>query len=138
MDANSQITAYDYDSQGNLTKVTDAKVPAGITRFFYNEMDHISQAVDPLNAAEIFNYDLKGNLRTHVDRKNQIFTFSFDAADRLTQKEFPAAPSTPGNTIVTFGYDNNQNGNLLDDNDNLAKVIIKNIRGVFKSQSKYF
>ena len=123
MDANSQITAYDYDSQGNLTKVTDAKVPAGITRFFYNEMDHISQAVDPLNAAEIFNYDLKGNLRTHVDRKNQIFTFSFDAADRLTQKEFPAAPSTPGNTIVTFGYDNNQNGNLLDDNDNLAKVI---------------
>lgn len=122
-DADNQTTAYDYDAHGNLIMVTDAKTPAGITQFAYDEFDRLSQTTDPLGHLETFTYNKVGNLTTHVDRKAQTFSFSYDDVSRLTKKEFPSLPGTLGNTLVTFSYDANNNGNLTDDNDNLAKVV---------------
>jgi len=123
LDAENGLTQYTYDANGNLKQVIDAKTPAGIWQFAYDEVDRLNKATDPFGAFETFAYDKDSKLKTLVDRKNQTFTLTYDAVFRLTQKEFPGPPSTPGNTIVTFGYDANNNNNLLDDNDNLASVI---------------
>ncbi len=123
LDAETGLTQYTYDKNGNLTKVVDAKPTPAITQFAYDEVDRLSKATDPVGKFETFAYDKDSKLKTLVDRKTQTFTLTYDAVFRLTQKEFPQAPGTSGNTLVTFSYDANQNGSLLDDNDNLAKVI---------------
>ena len=56
----------------------------------------------------------------------QMFTFTYDAVNRQVAVEFPDAPGAPANTVVMAGYDNNHNGDLTDDLDDLASVTNPN------------
>ncbi|MBI5756804.1 MAG: RHS repeat-associated core domain-containing protein [Nitrospirae bacterium] len=62
-------------------------------------MDRLASRTDPLLRMEIYQYDLRGNLKTFTDRKGQITTFTYDPVNRRTQSSFADGSSS------TYTYD---------------------------------
>lgn len=113
-------TSFGYDEAGNLVRVTDAKTPAGVWTMSYDARERLVEVADPVGAREIRSYDVDGRLSVFTDRKGQQFSFTYDVASRLVAREFPFVRGSSQNTVVSYGYDNNANGNLADDLDHLA------------------
>ncbi len=98
-DAANNGTTYSYDSESNLTSITDAKLNQ--TAFHYTPNRWVDRVDFPaVGMHEYFTYDLNGNLRTKTDRKNQTITYTYDQLNRLTQKTYP------DNSTVIYTYDN--------------------------------
>lgn len=119
-DAIGGFTSFGYDEAGNLVRVTDAKTPAGVWTMSYDARERLVEVVDPVGAREFRSYDVDGRLSVFTDRKGQQFSFTYDVASRLVAREFPFVRGSSQNTVVSYGYDNNGNGNLADDLDHLA------------------
>ena len=89
---------YDYDQDGNLTKVTD---PTGITGFDYDKLNRNWRKTLPSNEQLRYDYDHNGNLTSYSDSGGTV-TYTYDQVNLLKTLLEPGA-STP----VAFDYDNN-------------------------------
>ncbi|MFA5088126.1 MAG: FG-GAP-like repeat-containing protein [Candidatus Omnitrophota bacterium] len=77
-------TRYEYDSRGNLTKVTDAK--NNVTLITYDELGRKRSMNDPDMGFWQYEYDLNGNLTAQIDAKGQRVNFVYDELNRLKNK----------------------------------------------------
>lgn len=92
------VTRTEYDADGNVTVVRDAKTPSGITRFAYDSVGRVLTKTDPLSHSDSYSYTPNGDPLAHVDRKGQTTIFSYDNARRLLRREFS------GGGFTQYGY----------------------------------
>lgn len=130
----NSVTKYEYDTGGNLTKITPP-APIGATTFTYNSgqdlaLSRISSVAHP-TWSEAFTYDtrdrvltvtygtsntitntydLDGNLTQVADSVNGTRTMTYDSLNRLKTQ------TGPGTTSFTYGYDLASNLTSLQDN----------------------
>ncbi len=91
------VTTYAYDSENNLTSITDALGRA--TSFTYDSYGRVTKATFPSTLEETYTYDAMGNLLSKTDRKGQVINYFYDALNRLSSKSYPDS------TSVTYTYD---------------------------------
>ena len=116
-------TTFEYDTNGNLSRLTDAlgaatqrtydavsrltnlTDPRGLqTQFRYDGINRITEIADSRQGITRFTYDQNGNLLTVADSKNQTTTFTYDNMDRLKTRKDGVNPQE------VYSYD--ANGNL--------------------------
>ena len=116
--AAGQTTAYEYDSNGNITKVTDGNLNASVqgydalnrlvadyaplehsADYAYDDLDNLRQVTDPTGLVTTYLYDGFGNLRQRTSPDTGLSDYTYDEANnRLTH--------TDGEGIVTsYNYD---------------------------------
>ncbi len=101
----SQTTAYEYDGNKNLTKITDAQ--GNIRDFAYDGLGRRLSATDLHAGADAtygiwsYNYDASGNLASSTDPKGQTTVFTYDDLNRPLAEDFAGSPSIE----VAYTYD---------------------------------
>jgi RHS repeat-associated protein len=122
VNALGQRWEYTYDTEGNLTQVTD---PIGTTKatydgwgqletftdantrtsqFFYDAHGNLERTIDPLNGESRSTYDITGRELSYTDANNNTVKFAYNGNDQIT------AIIDPKGAVSTFAYDLN---NLL-------------------------
>jgi RHS repeat-associated protein len=114
------VARYEYDAVGNLSKVIDAKLPAGRqTLYEYDDANRLRMTTAPLNRIWTYGYDPNGNLETVVDANGNFTTgdpndgktiYGYDELNRL--RSITYSDATPD---VTFAYDANDNRKQMAD-----------------------
>lgn len=92
---------YSYDVKGSQTSVTD---PLGnITNYDYNADGYLTRVTNSLGNSSSYTYDNRGNKLTETDENGNTNTYSYDLLDRMVAVTDPL-----GNTIK-YAYDANGN-----------------------------
>lgn len=107
------VTCYQYDDNGNLTQVTDAR--GNMTIFEYDSENRLIKTTDPLGNFETFIHDNNGNLLSTTDRNVQTIDFQYDVVNQLVQKTLLAGKLEE--TITMFAYDSVGNLTSVTDPD---------------------
>jgi RHS repeat-associated protein len=113
-DAAGNVTQYAYDTENNLTGITNANNHT--TTFAYDALSRVTQTTFPSSLVETYGYDAVGNLTSKTDRKQQTIsyydangntltdaagrTYTWDFESRLISVTLPG-----GGSAVTFKYD---------------------------------
>lgn len=112
--AQGQITRYEYDANGNRTKVTDplnqvtvssydplnrliqiTDPGLGLTRYGYDGQDRLTQVTDPRNLATTYTVDGLGNRQSLLSPDTGSTTSTYDAAgNELTRSDAKGQVST--------------------------------------------
>mgnify|MGYP006273470841 CR=1 FL=1 len=99
-------TQYEYDANGNLTRVTD---PDGYKRAMeYDANGYLTRTYIPGSDPVIettYTYDQRGNVLSKTDPNGNTTTYTYDSMDRLLSITYADGSS------VSFAYD--ANGNLV-------------------------
>ena len=113
----------EYDTAGNLIKVTDAK--GRVTRMNFDSMGRRTMVIDPRNTepspicgtigVTCFTYDEEGNLKTLMDTNGNITVWEYDNEDRTIKRTDPLL------NFETFQYDGQ--GNLIIFTDRKGQVV---------------
>jgi len=90
-------TNYEYDTQGNLIGITDAK--NNNTQIQYDSLGRKIWMSDPDMGIWTYEYDDVGNLVKQTDAKNYELNFTYDELNRLTSKTGTEGPN------VIYEYD---------------------------------
>ncbi len=100
--------SYEYDEQGNQTKMTDAN--GQVYTYTYDENGSMLTATDPLGQVSTYTYttDFK-KIDSYKDPKGNLYTISYDANGNMTQL------ITPGNNIYAATY--NAAGDIITSTD---------------------
>jgi RHS repeat-associated protein len=69
---------YKYDAEGSLIEMSDSN--NGVSRFVYDPVERLREALQPEKKAERFTYDSTGNLLRRGEKE-----FRYDAPDRLAE-----------------------------------------------------
>ena len=96
----TQPTYYTYDVLNNLTTVGQG---VQARNFAYNSLSRLVSAQNPESGTFQYSYDANGNLTQKTDARNITTTFSYDALDRVTLRNY--SDSTPD---VSYTYDDAQ------------------------------
>ncbi len=105
-DALGNITNLAYSGSGcsgcgtgvdKLTAVTDAK--SHITAYEYNTGGELTRETDPLSKTTTYTYDANGNLHTLTRPDSKTVTYTYDGNNRLTGKTYSDS------STATFQYD---------------------------------
>ncbi|WP_089725806.1 RHS repeat-associated core domain-containing protein [Candidatus Thiosymbion oneisti] len=108
-----QTTHLDYDSNGNLTTVTD---PLGqTTSRAYDALDRIAQLTDAATGITHYAYDRVGNLTGVTDPRGLITGYGYDNLDRQDRLDSP-------DTGIT-GTEYDANGNLTKRTDSRGITV---------------
>ncbi|MCW8923896.1 MAG: RHS domain-containing protein [Gammaproteobacteria bacterium] len=99
-------TQMGYDSQDNLTSVTDPI--DGTTTYVYDDLGNLLEQTSPDTGTTTFTHDAAGNVITSLDAKAQLISYSYDALNRLLSTD---APGTDDD--FSYSYDNCSNGSGL-------------------------
>lgn len=98
-------TGYQYDTLGNLIRVTDAR--GNITEMDYDWLSRKTDMTDPDMGTWSYEYDDNGNLVSQTDAKNQTVNMTYDYLNRITGKMYPAGS---GMTDIAYSYDSGTYG----------------------------
>jgi len=90
-------TTYEYNTLGNLLKVTDAA--SNQTIMTYDTLSRKTSINDPGMGYWTYQYDANGNLASQTDAIGQTITFIYDVINRVTLKDYQAG------TDVYYIYD---------------------------------
>ena len=103
---------YSYTSDGKMASMTDAN--GNLATMTYDGFDRIYQWNFPLptskgqvnaNDYEAYQYDQNGN-RTYLRKRDgTVLTYSYDALNRMIQKNAPASATGAASYSVFYGYD---------------------------------
>ena len=93
------VTTYNYNGQGRLTQVTDARGLS--TTYTVNGFGEVTQEVSPDRGTTTQSFDSGGNLLTRTDARGNAGTRSYDALNRLTAVSY----GTNDSSNVTYSYD---------------------------------
>lgn len=99
-DVKVQDLSYQYDSVGNITKISDEAMPSGTQRFVYDEFNRLISATGNQYGTKTYQYDQIGNI-TEKDGKTYFYAEGGAGVHAVTRL---------GDGTV-FTYD--QNGNML-------------------------
>jgi RHS repeat-associated protein len=111
--ANS-ATSYQYDNNGNLTKLTDPR--NAVTQNAFDGLNRLKQTTDALDAVTATAYNLQDNVTSVTDAKLHATTYTVNAFGFVTQVV------SPDNGTTTYAYD--LAGNVLSRKD--ARKIVTN------------
>ena len=90
------ITFYGYDTEGNLASVTD---PRGlVTSYAYNGFGQVTQRISPDTGTTGYVYDSAGRLATETRADSSTTTYIWDKLGRMTSR-------ASGGVTETFTYD---------------------------------
>ena len=94
-------TSYAYDTQGNLTQVTDNA--GNLTTLSYDLLGRKTAMTDPDMGSWQYQYDANGNLTGQKDGRNQWVYLSYDDLNRLSTKR--QDNPTTGALLADYTYD---------------------------------
>ncbi|MFS1524425.1 hypothetical protein ACL7TT_09965 [Microbulbifer sp. 2304DJ12-6] len=112
--ASNQITHYDYDSNDNLTQITDAR--ANPTGQAFDALNRLITQTDPDNFQVGYTYDSQDRIKTVTDQRGLSTTYNYDAFGNLTSRVSPDTGTT--------SYDYDIAGNRIQMTD--ARGIVTN------------
>ena len=119
VDSPYQPTNYSYDILGNLTQV----VQGVQTRTFqYDSLSRLKQAANPESGAISYIYDNNGNLTSKTDARGVVTAYSYDALNRVTNRNYSAPPGLANYQAapnVVYTYDD---PNIANAKGRLTKV----------------
>ena len=98
-------TLYEYNGNGNLTKITDAL--SNIRNFTYDGLGRRLTAQDLHSSSDAsfgtwtYSYDDSGNLTQTIDPKNQTVNYTFDDTNRPSTEDYTGQAGTE----VSYAYD---------------------------------
>jgi RHS repeat-associated protein len=98
-DTGGGTTNYTYNAAGDLKAVTDDAI--NVTTINYNTLGQKVNMTDPDMGTWYYSYDLNGNLYQQTDALSQTITFTYDALNRVTFKDYSTLDPD-----VTYSYDN--------------------------------
>ncbi len=100
--------SYEYDNQGNQTKLTDAN--GQVYKFTYDERGNMLSTTNPLGEIRTYTYSTDFNkVTSYKDPIGSLYTLQYDSHGNLT------ALITPGNNSYTATY--NSNGDITSSSD---------------------
>ena len=97
------LTQYGYDVHDNLTNITDPN--NGNTTFVYDDLGNLLSQTSPDTGTTTFMHDAAGNVLTRTDAKGQVFSYQYDALNRLTRLDAPGSVDD-----IVYAYDTCSNG----------------------------
>ncbi|EKO3796775.1 RHS repeat protein [Vibrio metschnikovii] len=99
IDPANRATAMQYNDNALVTRVTD---PRGRRTYYsYNGYGDVLSVQSPDTGTAHYTYDKAGNLIGKTDANGQVFTYHYDALNRLSSITVDGQP----NASVTFSYD---------------------------------
>ncbi|MFB7931650.1 DUF6531 domain-containing protein [Streptomyces sp. NPDC056039] len=105
-----RATSYDYDANGNQTKVTDAA--DGVTAYVYDKFNRVTSVTTPDGSVETTTYHANGNVASATDAAGGRTTYGYDKAGRLVSVSPPngnAAGADRVKYMTTYAYDKADN-----------------------------
>ncbi len=137
VDSLANSTAYQYDTAGNLTQVTDAE--SRTKRFIHDELNRVVKSIDATNSdpaptcamagVTCFDYDAAVNLIALTDANDNVTSFDYDERERLISRTDPLlntdTVSYDGDGNVRFTTD--RKGQTIEFRYDLASRLIKKI-----------
>ena len=108
----TQITAYGYDSEGNLTTVTDPLTH--VTTNAYDALNRLISITNPISGVTSFGLNSKDQLTSVTDPRSNATAYTVNALDDVTQQ---VSPDT-GTTAKTY----DAAGNVLTSTDAKSQV----------------
>jgi RHS repeat-associated protein len=100
---------YAYDTDGNLTHITDTSPGAAITDYqvSYDGLDRITQVAELASGATLhnttFGYDATGNL-TSRGHDQAVSSYAYDPRNMLVKETDAQSASDPAPQVSTFAY----------------------------------
>lgn len=123
IDGNGQETVYRYDALNRPYEMTDRAL--GVTQFGYDALDQLRSVTDPINnmttydidglgdeyatispdtGTTTYSHDDAGNVIGMTDAKAQVFSYSYDALNRLSHVDAPGTAHDVSNTYDTCSF----------------------------------
>lgn len=112
--AANQTTNYQYDNNGNLTRLTDPR--NAVTQTAFDALNRVAQVTDALNGVTKTAYDLRDNVTSATDPRLHATTYTVNGFGFVTQAVSPDSGTT------SFTYD--LAGNVTSRTD--ARKIVTN------------
>jgi RHS repeat-associated protein len=129
-DALGRVTSFDYDSLGNITRVTrlDGTSSAVTSTFSYGgPFGQLSSMTDPLGNASTYTYDQYGNLTAAADALGHSSTFTYNSDGQIS-----TVSDAVGNE-VQFGYLGGDLSAIIDPVGNVSTRFIDAVGRVVSS-----
>ena len=120
-DSQSNVTSYEHDYYGNLTKQTDpdpdgsGSLTRPVTTFNYDSVNRLTSKTDPLYGSTLFTYDLASNLTSLKDPVNNTTNFAYDGLNRQ---------------VLNTNSLSKSKSNVFDVAGNLTRTIERNGRAI--------
>jgi len=92
-----RITEYAYDPYGNKTqekRLGDANTQEAISTYEYDIRGNATRITDPETNPTAYTYDVMGNALTKLDARGKTWTKTYDVAGRLTSDRNPLLQTT--------------------------------------------
>ncbi len=133
-------TLYEYDDNGNVTKMTTGAVngAGGVsTTYEYDSQNRLVKTTDPMGYTETYTYDNNGNVASMTDKNGTVTTNTYNAVNSLltsvagnetisyTYKPYSGRQSAVTNSGGTISYTYNTKGQLTGETstaENAAKT----------------
>lgn len=94
-------TRYEYDTEGNVTKITDAR--GAVRTFQYDWQGRVVAGTDPDSGNGTWSYDLAGRLTSTVDGQGRKVSYTYDDLGRKTSQW--AGDAGTGVKLAEWTYD---------------------------------
>jgi RHS repeat-associated protein len=94
--ATNQTTLYEYDNNGNLTKLTDPR--NAVIQTAFDGLNRVEQTTDALNGVTDLAYDMRDYVASVTDAKNHVTTYTVNGFGFVTQVVSPDS----GTTVYTY------------------------------------
>lgn len=127
--ANMYSTTYTYDTNDNLTGITDAS--NNHTTFVYDTLGRKTSQTDPDMGTWHYAYDGVGNLTSQTDNRNITTAKTYDELNRVTKIDYP----TDTDTLYTYDG-NNKIGTLTSVTDAAGTVTYSYDNRLRKTQEQ--
>lgn len=95
--ANGQLVTYTYDTNDNLTSVTDGEDRS--TLYSYDALNRVRSTTNALNQTTTFAYDAAGRVKSVTDPKSNTTSYTVDGFGQMWRQVSPDTGTT------TFAYD---------------------------------
>lgn len=89
-------TSYEYDNNGNLTKLTDPR--NAVIQTAFDGLNRVEQTTDALNGVTDLAYDMRDYVASVTDAKNHVTTYTVNGFGFVTQVVSPDS----GTTVYTY------------------------------------
>lgn len=97
-----RVTVYAYDSYGNRTsakRLGDARTQESVYQYAYDDSGNLKTRTSPEGSVTQYTYDVMGNVVSITDPRGKVWTYTYDANGQLLTE------ANPLHTIGTYEYD---------------------------------
>ncbi len=105
--ANQSVSSFTYDNVGQLTSSTDFN--GNVTFYFYNSNGDLESIKNAKGDYQRFSYDGLGRRTKYIDAKGNIYSYNYDKVDNLIKTEGPLG--------FTQKYAYDKNNRLISETD---------------------